>query len=290
MPHDIQNVGHADHSAGFLLAIVAVWLAGAIGSLQAAEMTAAEAIRSGDYATARTLLQPQADAGDPQAQLNLGLLYATGRGGAKDLREAAAWYRRAAEQGLPAAQNNLANAYLQGLGVDVAPDEAARWLQRAAEQGDPRAQYNLGTLYARGSGVPNDMTEAVYWWRQAAQQGVVAAQYNMGIASADGTGLTQNDAAAVYWLANAAANGDARARRELPQYAQQLPTVAVTASGVRVRAGSGTDTRVIGHVSRNDQVPVLGRSRDNWTMVYLRDSRQLGWVASSLLASDGCGQ
>jgi TPR repeat protein len=49
-----------------------------------------------------------AEQGDATAQNNLGVMYETGRGGNKDLGEAAWWYRKAAEQGDADAQENLA--------------------------------------------------------------------------------------------------------------------------------------------------------------------------------------
>ena len=48
-----------------------------------------------------------AEAGDAEAQNNLGLMYFNGRGVAQDEAEAVAWYRRAAEQGFANAQYNL---------------------------------------------------------------------------------------------------------------------------------------------------------------------------------------
>ena len=43
----------------------------------------------GDYATALRLLRPLADQGDADAQINLGFMYANGRGGAAEPRRGA---------------------------------------------------------------------------------------------------------------------------------------------------------------------------------------------------------
>lgn len=209
----------------------------------------ARAMQSGDYAQARTLLRERAEAGDAQAQLNFGALLATGRGGTPD------------------------------------PAQAARWYRKAASQGNPSAQYNLGTLYAQGEGVKRDMSEAVRWWRKAAEQGVIAAQYNMGAASADGVGVDQSDAAAVYWFANAAASGNDRARAELDELAARLPTKKVLGQRVRVRSQANTSSEIVDEVSQPMRVPVLGRTRNGWTMVYLPKRQQLGWIADSLLSA-----
>ena len=52
-------------------------------------------------------LKEKAQAGDAQAQYDLGVAYADGKGVPKDEVEAVKWYRKAAEQGDASAQNNL---------------------------------------------------------------------------------------------------------------------------------------------------------------------------------------
>jgi len=68
----------------------------------------------GDFARARELWQPRAEAGDADAQYLLGLAFDEGRGGTEDDVEAARWYALAAEQGHAAAQNNLGLLYHAG--------------------------------------------------------------------------------------------------------------------------------------------------------------------------------
>ncbi len=58
---------------------------------------AQSAYMKGDYATAFKKYQRAAAGGNVQAQLNLGLMYQTGRGVEKNDNEALKWYRRAAE-------------------------------------------------------------------------------------------------------------------------------------------------------------------------------------------------
>ena len=52
-------------------------------------------------------LPKAAHQGDTSAQCNLGLMYANGRGVAKDFEQAVFWYRKAAEQGNVNAQEKL---------------------------------------------------------------------------------------------------------------------------------------------------------------------------------------
>ena len=49
--------------------------------------------------------------------------------------------------------------------------EAARWYERAAELGDQGAAYIVASLYEHGSGVEMDTLRAFYWYRIAAAGG-----------------------------------------------------------------------------------------------------------------------
>src|SRR6478736_521037 len=70
----------------------------AIAALAAADFkTGLDAYNRGDFATALKEWRPIADAGDPHAQYNLGLLYARGQGVEQDYKQAASWYEKAAE-------------------------------------------------------------------------------------------------------------------------------------------------------------------------------------------------
>jgi len=113
-------------------------------------------------------LRTRANAGDAEAQYNLGLTYATGLDVPHDDVEAAAWFLKAAEQGHAAAQLSLGVMYDAVRGVPQDFGEAVAWLRRAAEQGSALAQYNLGVMYYNGEGVPQDDGEAYLWANLAA--------------------------------------------------------------------------------------------------------------------------
>ena len=115
-------------------------------------------------------LRALAEAGDTEAQYNLGLMYFNGWGVAQDDVEAVAWYRRAAEQGIAEAQYWLGFAYDYGSGVPQDDAEAVRWYRLAAEQGGVGAQNNLGLMYSEGEGVPQDNIEAHMWLNLAASR------------------------------------------------------------------------------------------------------------------------
>jgi len=104
-----------------------------------------------------------AEAGDPEAQFEMGVLHQYGRGVPQDLGRAVALYRKAAEQGHLGAQSNLGILYASGLGIPRDYSEALKWFTRAAEQGNSFAQNNLCRLYSFGEGVPQDYVIAYMW-------------------------------------------------------------------------------------------------------------------------------
>jgi TPR repeat protein len=165
-----------------------------------------------DYTTAYQEWRGPAEAGDPLAQYNLGVLYEAGQGMARNPAEAVKWYRLAADQGLASAQYNLGLAALLGRGLGQDDRAAAKWFESAGAQGVALAQYNLGVLYASGQGVTQDSGESVKWTALAAKQGVASAQYNLGVMYAGGWGVTQDKAAALHWYRLAADQGQAAAK------------------------------------------------------------------------------
>jgi TPR repeat protein len=133
-----------------------------------------------------------AEQGNPQAQYNVGVLYANGDtdishrlgvavGWPLDYKQAAVWFRKAAEQGHPGAQYNLGVLYVQGDGVPQDYKQAAEWYRKAAEQGNSDAQCNLGALYVNGQGVRKNYKQATKWFRKAVEQGHSKAQENLDV-------------------------------------------------------------------------------------------------------------
>ncbi len=88
-----------------------------------------------------------AERGDPQAQYELGAMYAKGGGGLiQDVAAAARWYRRAADHGIAQAQFDLGVLYSDGRGVAKDDGEAERLYRDAARQGIAEAQAKLDAL------------------------------------------------------------------------------------------------------------------------------------------------
>lgn len=83
-----------------------------------------------------------AEAGDAEAEYNLGLMLAKGQGCAADARGAFGWFARAAERGIRQAQSRIGLMYASGDGVPRDPIEAHKWFVIAARAGDAAAIAN----------------------------------------------------------------------------------------------------------------------------------------------------
>jgi len=82
----------------------------------------------------------QAEAGDMDAQYNLGIMYYNGEGAPQDYQQAMNWFHLAAQQGDADAQFNLGIMIGRGEGVKKDPKISLQWFQKAAEQGHSEAK------------------------------------------------------------------------------------------------------------------------------------------------------
>jgi TPR repeat protein len=168
-------------------------------------------------------LTPKAEAGDPQAQDELGDLYFWGHGVELDYDAAFEWHRRAFQQQLLAAKRGDAEAQWQlgdwfehGHFVALDPREAARWYRAAAARDEPFAQLSLARLYAAGLGVPHDDALARQWGAKGEKGALTSAVAGRGYHAAMvgyayywGQGVSQDRGLAARWFERAAAAPDA---------------------------------------------------------------------------------
>jgi predicted nucleic acid-binding Zn-ribbon protein len=94
-----------------------------------------------NYATSLAVWMPQAEQGDPQAQVYVGEIYEKGLGRPADFSEAAKWYEKAAAQNFARGQMNLAYLYEQGLGVEKDPLKALNLYRQASGISDDSLTY-----------------------------------------------------------------------------------------------------------------------------------------------------
>ena len=128
-----------------------------------------QAFKNKEYGKAFQEWKAGADAGQAEAQFDLGVLYAQGLGVQRDMTTAERWYRKAAEQGNAEAEFALGQMYSRGWGVPRDEADALRWFQMAnsPESDGPSTEWSL----IEGYGVQQDQKQAAYWYDLAAQIG-----------------------------------------------------------------------------------------------------------------------
>ena len=128
---------------------VSAWLLTSEQRDQLSIQAGIEAIKSGDYARAFSQLMPLAEEGNPEAQYNLGWLYANGIGTRVDVPAAVHWWKQAAASNHAASQFSLGMVYLTGDGKTIKKDvpEAIHWHMRSARNGYDEGQEMMRQLY-----------------------------------------------------------------------------------------------------------------------------------------------
>jgi len=193
----------------WLLAVILIaGLAGTAGAQSAAD--GRDAFLAADYAKARRIFEPLAEAGEAEALYWTGVMYSQGQGYPRDCQEAAFRYEEAARRGHPEAAFNLGFLLYYGAGAstvdcELIPDheKAGPWLLQAATAGKPRAQFMVGNMYLRGDGLPHGMDNAFDWLEKAADAGLTEAQYDLALLYAE----VGNRGRAYFWFRLLAARG-----------------------------------------------------------------------------------
>ena len=139
--------------------------------------------------------QPKAEAGDAEAQFQLGQMYALGHGFKQNFKTAAEWYEKAAAQGNAKARTALGLLYYYGIGVEEDKEKAGEWFEKAAAQDDATAQRYLGSVAAKAK----DYVQAKQWWEQGAANGDALSMRNIGSLYEEGKGVNQDFAEAESW-------------------------------------------------------------------------------------------
>ncbi len=221
------------------------------------------AFKNKDYQRAYQEFKAGADAGQAEAEFDLGVMYAQGFGVLRDLNAAATWYRKSADQGNAEAQFALGQMYshgwgvprdtadairwfqmagdvesdgpptdwlsVEGYGIDKDPAQAAHWYEMAAKSGHPEAQYFLALQYSSGKGVKRDPEQAERWVSSSASQGYAPAMSELGKRFATGNGVAKDDKRAYFWLTLAFLHGDKSEEKLRTAESAKLQPADVTA-------------------------------------------------------------
>ena len=103
----------------------------------------------GNYDVALQKAQPLAEAGDPAAQMLLGMMYAEGRGVTRDDKQSWQWYWKSAVGGDTQSQLALVAIYRDGRGVAADAGMADYWQWKVAESLEQSEKAKLEAEIAR---------------------------------------------------------------------------------------------------------------------------------------------
>jgi TPR repeat protein len=111
---------------------------------------AINAMRAGNFAEAYCVLKPYAEAGDAEAQYNIGWMYLNGYGLMMNDSKALEWWQRSSDQGYTDASFSIAMLYSLGEGrVDKDMDKAIKYYLMAVEDGHEDANMIIRSMLAR---------------------------------------------------------------------------------------------------------------------------------------------
>jgi len=176
-----------------------------LGRAYAANRQTAEAVAA---------LRKAADKGSTSAMVELGVLYGTGAGVARDEAQARKLFERAAQAGNPRGVSNLAALGGGAAGGSADPARARELLSKAAET-NAEAQYQLGMMLAEGTGGDKDDVGARALFEKAAAQNHPGALERMGAFAQQGRGGPKDSDVATAYYERAAALGDEEAKKAL---------------------------------------------------------------------------
>jgi hypothetical protein len=123
------------------------------------------------YSEARPLEAQACDGGSEASCINLGRLYDTGHGVARDYSRAASLYQRACQGGSAEGCFDLGADYDAGKGVTQDYAQGASLYRQACDGGNVEGCGGLGELYAKGLGVPQDSTKGATLLQKACSGG-----------------------------------------------------------------------------------------------------------------------
>ncbi|MFD2181168.1 tetratricopeptide repeat protein [Rhodoplanes azumiensis] len=216
-PADVKGV--AEIAAGDVATAIKFCKVAAAGSRRAQYALGRAYAANRQPAEAAAAFRRAADKGSSAAMVELGLLYATGTGVAKNDEQARKLFEKAAEAGNPRGVTNLAAlSGGAGVGAGAAGADPARQralLAKAADAGNPEAQYQLGLLLAAGQGGAPDAAGARALFEKAAAQDHAAALERAGFFAAEGLGGDKDTTAAKAYYERAVALGNADAKPAL---------------------------------------------------------------------------
>ena len=187
------------------------------------------AVKREHYATALRSWLPLVEAGDPEAQANVGYMYEEGLGVSQQLDVAVGWYEKAAASGSMQANHNLGMIFAEGRGTPQSWVRALRYFEKAAND-IPASRYMIGYTYFQGEGNIQNRPRAFREFMDAALDGYADAQYMIAFMYLDGSGIPKQPIQAYVWASLAHDNDQTQAAELVDASSNRM------SSGQRIRA------------------------------------------------------
>jgi TPR repeat protein len=206
------------------------------------------------------LIETAAEAGDADAQAEMGQLFLLGVGREKNPAQAFAWFRRSSRGDAAEGYYQLGLAYLKGVGTKVNVYNAAQAFGRAAEHGHPDAMYEYGRALRAGRGIVKDVEKSDEWLKKASAIGSGAAALALGRdalrSKSDGT---RDVAGATRFFLQGARSGNRESQLEL------LKIVFASDGGPDAELGGATAQEVFAWSTALANDPSLSESQRKLT-------------------------
>ncbi len=130
-----------------------------------------------DFETAAAELKPLADKGHDEAQYQLAVLFAFGKGVPLDYEQAVRWLQRSSNQGYAPAQFRLGQHLYGGIGVERNRDEGIFWIGVASSQGfEPANSWANETELKLSEKEERKLIKRVSQWRPRPETYPVASE------------------------------------------------------------------------------------------------------------------
>lgn len=172
-------------------------------------------------------LTKKAQAGDPQAQYELGTLYYTGQEVETNLELGANWFLKSAQQGLSKAQLAIGRCYFYGRGMPRDKEQGVGWYYEAALNDNVEAINALAECFYLGDGVEKNHREAIKWYSKAAANGERGAQFNIARILEKGDPSVRNPQDALKLYEDSARAGDSHAAYLVGKYYEEGKAVTI---------------------------------------------------------------
>jgi TPR repeat protein len=157
-----------------------------------------------------------AEKGQPQAMLSLGILYEQGLGVFRNFTKALEWYEKAALAGEKEAYFRIGLCYEMGMGTVADLGKAAEAYGKGASLASATSMHKMATLYLVGRGVPKDETKGLTLLSSAAEAGNAMATNELAVVYLQGLlGQKKDSAKAKELFLKSAEGGNLEAIKNL---------------------------------------------------------------------------